>query len=184
MHADKPIFRHILLVSLALAGAAPVTAVASAPLMGQDAKSNDAARMQDDEDKTKKKAEDIASQPARDIGAKEIKVPPLLAAAAEAPYTMTGVGTCTALAGAIADLNRELGPDFSEEPAKESKKGKLAEAGGRAVVNSIIPFRGIVREVSGAAAADRRLQAAIDAGYARRGFLRGVHRARGCKTAI
>jgi hypothetical protein len=49
------------------------------------------------------------------------------------------------------------------------------------VVNSIIPFRGVVRELSGSAEADRRLQAATDAGIARRGFLRGVQRIRGCR---
>ena len=50
------------------------------------------------------------------------------------------------------------------------------------MVNSLIPFRGIVREVSGAAPAERRLAAAIDAGFARRGFLRGVLSARGCRV--
>ena len=59
--------------------------------------------------------------------------------------------------------------------------GRLAEAGGKAVVNSIIPFRGLVREVSGAAPAQRQLNAAIDAGLARRGYLRGVARGRNCR---
>ena len=52
------------------------------------------------------------------------------------------------------------------------------------MVNSLIPFRGVVREVSGAAAADRRLTAATQAGFARRGFLRGVHQTRGCRDAL
>jgi len=49
------------------------------------------------------------------------------------------------------------------------------------VVNSLIPLRGLVREVSGAAPADRRLEAAIDAGLARRGYLRGLAVSRGCR---
>ena len=49
------------------------------------------------------------------------------------------------------------------------------------MVNSIIPFRGIVRELTGAAAAQRRYADAIDAGYARRGFLRGLQTARRCR---
>ena len=56
----------------------------------------------------------------------------------------------------------------------------LAEAGGKTIVNTIIPFRGLVREISGAAPAERRLAAAIDAGFARRGFLRGTALARRC----
>jgi hypothetical protein len=59
--------------------------------------------------------------------------------------------------------------------------GKLAEAGGKSVVNAIIPFRGLVRELSGAGPAQRRLEADIQAGYARRGFLRGVATARKCR---
>ena len=54
--------------------------------------------------------------------------------------------------------------------------------GGRALVNSVIPFRGVVREVTGAAPAERQYNAAVDAGLARRGFLRGVHQTRKCKT--
>jgi hypothetical protein len=38
-----------------------------------------------------------------------------------------------------------------------------------------------VREISGAAPAERRLQAAVTAGVARRGYLRGQAAAKGCK---
>ena len=79
------------------------------------------------------------------------------------------------------ELNEILGPDFaSADDKKENRAGKLAEAGGKSIVNALIPFRGLIREISGAAPAKRRLDAAIDAGFARRGFLRGVYRARGC----
>jgi hypothetical protein len=77
-----------------------------------------------------------------------------------------------------------LGPDYGTGvEVKESRAGKLAEAGGKTVVNSIIPLRGLLREVTGAAPADRRMDAAVDAGSARRGFLRGVEAKQGCKTA-
>jgi len=49
-------------------------------------------------------------------------------------------------------------------------------------VNTLLPFRGIVREVSGAAPAERKLAAAVGAGFARRGYLRGLHQARRCST--
>jgi len=48
-------------------------------------------------------------------------------------------------------------------------------------VNSFIPFRGILREVSGASEHQRRIRAAIQAGLARRGFLKGVGETHGCK---
>ena len=58
----------------------------------------------------------------------------------------------------------------------------MSKAGGTALVDSIIPFRGLVREVSGAASSERRVQIATYAGVARRGFLHGMYRARGCRT--
>ena len=67
--------------------------------------------------------------------------------------------------------------------ANENRVGKITEAVGRSVVNSLIPFRGLVREISGAAPAERRLQAAVTAGIARRGYLRGLAGARSCKIA-
>ncbi|RVT94683.1 hypothetical protein [Sphingomonas crocodyli] len=129
-----------------------------------------------------KKAGRIASQPGRDVGAVKTKVPPVLQAARDNPYAISGMN-CTTIAKAITDLNGALGPDFVKGPAKkENRAGKVAEAGGQTVINSLIPFRGLVREATGAAPAQRRLNAAIDAGYARRGFLRGVHLARKCRT--
>ncbi|MFC3215346.1 hypothetical protein [Novosphingobium panipatense] len=82
----------------------------------------------------------------------------------------------------MAELGEVLGPDYVPgHGTKENRAGKLAEAGGKTVVNALIPFRGLVREVSGAAPAERRYNAALDAGLVRRGFLRGLAVARGCK---
>jgi hypothetical protein len=57
----------------------------------------------------------------------------------------------------------------------------LAAAGATSVINSIIPYRSMVREISGAAPADRHMKAVVDAGLARRGFLRGVQHKQRCK---
>jgi hypothetical protein len=132
-----------------------------------------------------KKAGEIASQPARDLNIDRKEIPPILVTAAHDPYDLAGLSTCQQLAAEVGRLNEVLGPDFvPADPAAENKGEKLAEAGGKAVVNSLIPFRGLVREVSGAAPAQRAMNAAVDAGLARRGFLRGVHRARGCRTSF
>jgi hypothetical protein len=130
---------------------------------------------------TVKKGGEIVSQPARDVGAAETKIPPVLEAAHDNPYGLRGMTSCRQINVAIGELTGALGPDFSTgNEKKENKAGKLAEAGGKTVVNALIPFRGLVREVSGAAPAQRRLNAAIDAGLARRGFLRGVGHERKC----
>lgn len=133
---------------------------------------------------TVKRGGEIVSQPARDVGAARTKIPPVLATAHENPYGLAGLSTCPKLRKAIDELSDVLGPDFTTgNEKKENRAGKLAEAGGKTVVNAFIPFRGLVREISGAAPAQRRLNAAIDAGFARRGFLRGVAYARGCAAS-
>jgi hypothetical protein len=133
----------------------------------------------------RKKAGEIVSQPARDVGLSKTEIPPVLVEAVKDPYTLKGLKTCRQLSAAVTELNAALGPDFQAgAEVRENKAAKLAEAGGKTVVNSILPFRGLVREISGAAPAERNLNAAIDAGYARRGFLRGVHRKQGCKTGF
>jgi len=131
----------------------------------------------------KKKAVDIGSQPARDVGMSKREIPPILEKAFNDPYSLKGLKSCKALAGEITDLNGVLGADYVVgNEYTENRAGKLAEAGGKTIINSIIPFRGLVREVTGAAPADRHMNAVVDAGLARRGFLRGVHLRQGCKT--
>lgn len=132
---------------------------------------------------TARTAGGIAVQPARDVGAKKVAVPPVLQRAIAAPYGASGTASCGQIRSGLAELNAALGPDFvAGAQTNENRASKIAEAGGKTIVNSLIPFRGLVREVSGAAPAQRRLNAAIDAGYARRGYLRGLAKAKGCRA--
>lgn len=133
-----------------------------------------------DVEETTQKAAEIATQPVRDVGIDKPDIPPVLAKATQAPYDLTGLKRCRQLAAAIVELTEVLGPDYLVAEKRENRVGKLAEEGGKTIVNSLIPFRGLIREMTGAAAAQRRYDDAIDAGYARRGFLRGVHSTRKC----
>lgn len=176
--------RSVLMGALALA-------LVSAPAMAAQNKS-EAAKSQSKTpqqaepgswDETRKKAIDIGAQPARDVGMSKREIPPILEKAFDDPYSLKGLKTCKALAAEVTALNGVLGPDYKVgNEYKENRAGKLAEAGGKTIVNSIIPFRGLVREITGAAPADRHMNAAVDAGLARRGFLRGVHLKQGCRT--
>ena len=142
----------------------------------------DAAQAPEKKDETLKKAGEIATQPARDVGIAKTKIPAILLDAQQQPYAPPREKGCAGISADIAELNSVLGPDFtSDAKANEDKFGKLAAAGGEAVVNSLIPFRGLVREVSGAAPAERRLDAAVNAGLARRGYLRGLATGAKCK---
>lgn len=133
-------------------------------------------------DTTRQRVGRIATEPARDVGLRRVPVPPVLEAARANPYSLSNARTCAGIGGELRDLDTALGPDFDAPPARSGNRaGRIAEAGGRAVVDTIVPFRGVVRELSGSAEADRRMQAAVDAGLARRGFLRGLAQARGCR---
>ncbi|PZU08739.1 hypothetical protein [Sphingomonas sp.] len=125
----------------------------------------------------------IATRPAVDVGVKKTEIPPVLIRAANNPYATAGAANCAQIRSSLANLNAVLGPDFQAgATTKENEAGKLAEAGGKTLVNGLVPFRGLVREISGAAPAERRLNAAISAGHARRGFLRGLAVARKCRV--
>lgn len=123
-------------------------------------------------------AVDVATTPATDLNLRKDEIPDVLIAAQGRPYDLAGLKKCKALAGAVAELNTVLGPDIDLPQDREARlsAGRVA----RSVVGSFIPFRGVVREVSGANDHQRRVQAAIEAGLARRGFLKGVGMARGC----
>lgn len=129
------------------------------------------------------KVEKIASQPVRDLGLDKEDIPEVLQRAVDSPYAPPPSRTCRGLHQALGELNAVLGEDFNVgAKGNEDRAENMAEAVGKTVINSLIPFRGLVREVSGAAPAERRLKAAIMAGIARRGFLRGLASTKGCRN--
>ncbi len=126
---------------------------------------------------------DIITAPLQDTNLKKKRIPEVLELARGGPYDMTGLGNCAAISRKIAALSEVLGTDFDAPEDRRPNRGRQAASVGKSVVQSFIPFRGVIREVTGAAAAQREWDAAVDAGIARRGFLRGVARVRGCRVA-
>lgn len=125
-------------------------------------------------------AMDVAKTPIDDLNVgRDGEIPPLLVSATTEPYTLKGLGKCRQLAGAIQELDEVLGPDI-DLPASERDRISAGRVG-KWVVASFIPFRGLIREVSGANAQDRKVNAAIQAGLTRRGFLKGVGASKGCR---
>lgn len=123
-------------------------------------------------------AEDVVTTPLTDLNLKKGEIPPLLERAIERPYDLEGLGSCSALIGEVERFDIMLGDDF-DLPAEELG-GLGAGAVGKMAVSSLIPFRGLIREVSGARKQQERLETAIRAGLARRGFLKGIGAQRGC----
>jgi hypothetical protein len=124
-------------------------------------------------------AKEVAKTPLRDLNIDRRDIPEVLQTAARDPYATAGMGKCDALVRVIADLDMVLGADYDiaeDNGQKRISEGRIAQG----LVGSIIPFRGLVREATGAASADRALQAAYTAGMARRAFLKGWGLGRGC----
>lgn len=124
-------------------------------------------------------AQEVAKTPLRDLNIDGRDIPEVLKAAATDPYATAGLGRCNALVSAIAELDTVLGADYDiavDDGEKRLSEGRI----GQSVVGSVIPFRGILREVTGAAGNDRALRAAYTAGMVRRAFLKGWGLGRGC----
>lgn len=112
------------------------------------------------------------------------EVPDKLLAIQDDPYSLAGMGKCAAIIGEVNELNTVLGPDVNEQVDKSLAKKREQTAGRVAgtVAGSLIPFGGLIGEVTGANAERRRYAEAVYAGTVRRGFLKGVGRERGCKA--
>jgi hypothetical protein len=126
---------------------------------------------------------DIVTTPLQDANLKTKRIPEVLELARGGPYDTTGLRNCATIKRDIAALSAVLGTDFDTPEDRRPNRGRQAANVGKSVVQGFIPFRGVIREVTGAAAAQREWDAAVDAGIARRGFLRGVARMRGCRVA-
>lgn len=124
-------------------------------------------------------ARDVAATPVTDLNLRKGEIPPVLTSAMQQAYDLRGISNCQQIASAIGELDAELGDDVDlpQTSERRTSSGRLAQS----VVGSFIPFRGVIREMSGASGRDRTLQAAVLAGVARRAFLKGTGQARGCR---
>lgn len=147
-----------------------------APLLAQ------AQSQQKTGDRLEEKAEGVVRQPIKDVGLMRENPPEVLRDAQKAPYTLAGLKSCNDLKRAVGELDVVLGPDVDAvDDQGDALPARLAEAGAKSIVNALIPFRGLVREASGAAEADRKFRMMVAAGMARRGYLKGVATQRKCR---
>lgn len=123
-------------------------------------------------------ATDSVQTPMDDLNLNKREIPPALLEAVEDPYSLQGLGRCGELTTAVAALNEALGDDI-DLPQPSGFRLSASELADFAA-SSFIPFRGLIRQVTGANARKRELQEAVLAGFARRSFLKGVGIARNC----
>ena len=125
---------------------------------------------------------DAVSQPLSDANLQKKKVADVLKTALDDPYAKTGTRTCNQIIAQVTELDEALGPDLDSVEAEPDGR-KRREGVGRVatgLVTSFIPFRFLIREVTGASQAERDYRAAVLAGVVRRSYLKGIGQQRRC----
>ena len=127
--------------------------------------------------------EDAVTQPAKDVNLKKVKIPPRLLEVQENPYDLAGMEACVSINAEITELYPLLGPDVNDpnEYSRAEKRERSVSRVAGGILGGLIPFRGVVREISGANKAERQYLKALAAGNARRSFLKGYAQSRGCE---
>lgn len=125
-------------------------------------------------------AADIALTPLGDLNLRNDPIPPLLLAAREAPYDPAGIRNCRDITRLVGELDVVLGADYDTEVPDDGGRNISAGNIAQRLLGSLIPFRGIIREVSGANEHERDFREAIAAGMTRRAYLKGRGQGMNC----
>lgn len=152
------------------AAVALAAALALAPITAAQAQDDDGQRPVTDDTVT---AGDVVTSPLKDLNIAKDPIPPLLIEAREAPYDRKGVRTCKEIAAKVRELDTILGDDLdlvTEDERNPISAGRVAKW----AVGTFIPFRGLLRELTGAKDHERKFRDAIAAGLMRRAYLKGV----------
>lgn len=126
-----------------------------------------------------------ATSPLRDLNVVKSAIPQVLLGALSDPYARPPRNwKCSTLLRLVQPLDAALGPDIDRLPSDDEdlmdqgKETAFGVAGDLA--SGAIPFRGVVRRLSGAASHDRLVQSAIIAGNVRRAYMKGLGETKGC----
>ncbi|MFC3097632.1 hypothetical protein [Alteraurantiacibacter palmitatis] len=121
---------------------------------------------------------DVAMTPLSDLNISRDPIPDILLAARAEPYSRRGIAGCDDILRAVAGLDAILGQDFDIVAPEE--RGVSVTNLAQRVIGSFIPFRGIIREISGANAHEFEFREAIAAGLMRRAYLKGIGQEMAC----
>ena len=138
---------------------------------------------------------EAALTPLNDLNLRREDIPEELQALVDNPYSTPKPLKCKTLKQEIAKLDTLLGKDMDAPKVALSENEQYAAAGAELVQDGIvnfvrsqttgfIPFRGILRTITGAKAHDKAVAQAKQAGKLRRAYLKGLASAKfgdGCK---
>lgn len=131
---------------------------------------------------------DAALSPLEDVNLKRAKIPDKFKQIKN-PYLVALETSCEKIAEEVLELDALLGRDWDiPPPDKKGLSDRAADGASTAFLDSIasgasafIPYRGIVRTVTGANSHATKVRKAYERGSHRRTFLKGIGYAKGCE---
>jgi len=119
------------------------------------------------------------ASPVNDIGLNDIEIPEYLVSMTN-PYANTP-SSCDAIKADLATLNALLGSDLDIPEDEAVRREQTALNATSSTIGSVlIPFRGVVRAISGAAGNERDARQAYERGLVRRAYIKGMARQMNC----
>ncbi len=130
---------------------------------------------------------EAAMSPLNDLNLRREPIPKMLAKV-DSPYDLPRDLDCIQIGRLVGQLNGVLGPDWdTPEPDERLRTEKLADSAAAATLDAlsseasgIIPFRGIVRKLTGAEKHQKKYNRAFKIGAQRRAYLKGLGEAKNC----
>ena len=130
---------------------------------------------------------DAAMSPLEDVNLKREKIPEEFKSIKN-PYQVDIEITCEAIAAEVETLNNVLGRDWDIPPPDKAALSERAADGASTAfldtvagtASGVIPFRGVVRTVTGANSHARKVRKAYERGSHRRTFLKGIGLVKEC----
>lgn len=130
---------------------------------------------------------DAALSPLEDINLKRDKIPETFQAISN-PYDVDPEISCEQIAEEVSELDALLGRDWDiPPPDKKGLSERAADGASTAFLDAIssgasgiIPYRGFVRTLSGAARHEKKVRKAYERGSHRRTFLKAIGLGKGC----
>jgi len=134
---------------------------------------------------------DALAQPLRDLSILRPETPEVLQRATIAPYAdpptlPSGALDCPTVATEIETLDAALGDDVDVAIPQTSLMAEAGMGTSNAIVDAVgdlveLPYRSVIRHLTGAERRDREMRSAVQAGMVRRAFLKGLS-ARECSA--
>ena len=119
--------------------------------------------------------------PLTDFNITRSEIPAPLKSAGASPYGLVPDDSCTAIGAEVGRLDAALGPDLDAGTGDDKNQGAEIAAGAlRSLTTGWIPFRGIIRRITGAEAHATAVREAVLAGAVRRAYLKGYGERQGC----